>query len=123
LALESVFCQASGKAGGASDKNLLDVRLRNPRHAAYGGAIDGSIAPAQQRESFFADDALENSFALQALMLLDRQERHADGVGTGSGQSESQAGALAGEKFVRNLNQDTAPRLRFRGRIRRLHGA
>jgi len=56
--------------------------------------------------------------ALQALMLLDRQERHADGVGTGSGQKwKSQAGALAGEKFVRNLNRTPAPSP-FRGRIR-----
>src|SRR5208283_882362 len=39
-------------------------------------------------------------------MLLHRQERHSHAVSAGTGEGESQAGALAGEKLVRNLNED-----------------
>src|SRR4051812_34199978 len=40
-------------------------------------------------------------------MLLDGQKRHADSVGSGRGQRESQCCAFSGEEFVRDLNQNS----------------
>ena len=39
-------------------------------------------------------------------MFLDRQKSHADGILAGWRQFESESGALAGEKLMRDLNQD-----------------
>src|SRR5581483_10713304 len=63
--------------------------------------------PSQDAQSFFANDALENAFAVQPRMFLNRQKSHPDGILTGRGQLESEGGALAGEKLMRDLNQNT----------------
>ena len=110
LALESVFVHSVG----TSDKNLLDVWLRNPRHAANGIAIHRRISPSQNGQPFFTNNLLENSFALQALMFLDRQERHADGIFTDIGKIEAKRQALADKEFVWNLNQNTGAVTGFR---------
>ena len=100
--------------GATAHENLLNVGLRRARHAADRRGIDRSVAPAEQRQAFFADDAFENSFALQALVLLDRQKRHADAVGPRLRQREAQLLAFAGEEFVGNLDQDAGAVAGFR---------
>ena len=95
-----------GHALAAADEDLLDVRLRVARHAADGGAVDRRVAPAEHGETFFADDALDDAFALQALVRLHRQEHHADAVLAGRRQREAELGALAREELVRDLDQD-----------------
>jgi hypothetical protein len=68
----------------AGDENLLDVRLRGARHAADGAPSMGvSRQPSTVRPS--SHDALENAFALQALVALHGQERHAHAVFAGGG--------------------------------------
>ena len=74
-------------AAAHAHENLLNVGLRSARHAADRRGIDRSIAPTQQGQAFFAHDAFENSLALQPLMLLDRQEGHADAVRPSLGQT------------------------------------
>ena len=101
LALEGVFVHA----GSASDKDLLDVRLRGAGHPANGVPLDRSVPPAEYREALFAEDALQNAFHLQALMFLDRQKTHSHRVLAGLRQGEAQLGTLTGEEFMRNLNQ------------------
>ena len=57
-------------------------------------------------KSFFAENSFENAFALAAAGCFSTgKKRHADGVLARLGQSEAQRRALAGKKFVRNLNQ------------------
>ncbi len=110
FALEGVFVHA----WSAAHENLLDVGLRSARHAADRGGIDRRIPPAEQGQAFFANDALENSFALQALVLLDRQERHADAVGSGLRQREAEFLAFAGKELVRNLDEHAGAVAGFR---------
>ena len=66
----------------------------------------GRIAPAEHGETFFADDAFEDAFALQALVRFDGQKDHADAVLARRGKRKTEIGALAGEELVRNLNED-----------------
>src|SRR5207248_3834383 len=61
LALERGFVHVWYSA----DKNLLDVRLGDAGDAADDAAVDRGIAPAEDRESFFARDALQDAFAAQ----------------------------------------------------------
>ena len=86
-------------------ENLFDVRLRCARHAADRAAVDRRIPPAENTQPFFLDDALDDSLGLQALMLLDRQEHHADAVLARRRQRETERRRLAREKLVRDLNQ------------------
>ena len=102
LALEVVLVPAIR----AAKKNLLDIGLRGSRLASDGVAVAGRVPPAQHRETLFADDPLDNAFALQPLMLAYGQKHHADRIGARLGQRKSEAPALAGKKLVRNLNQD-----------------
>jgi hypothetical protein len=90
----------------APHEDLLDIGLRSARHAANGRRIDGSIAPAEHRETLFADDALDNAFALQADMRFHGKECHAHAVLTGGRQGETELGAFAREELVGDLNQD-----------------
>ena len=96
------------------DEDLLDVGLRSARHAADGRAVDGRVAPAEHGEAFFADDALEDAFALQARLRLHRQEGHAHAVFAGGRQGEAELGAFAGEELVRDLDQDAGAVAGFR---------
>src|SRR6202022_4255230 len=91
---------------GATDKDLLDVRLRSSRDTADGGAVDRGIAPTQHGHSFFTHNAFHDALGLQALMFFDGEKNHAHTIGSGGGQSESQLGAFARKKFVGDLNQD-----------------
>src|SRR5208282_5718848 len=92
--------------GPAPYKDLLDVRLRPSRHAANGGSKAGRIAPAEYRQSLLANDALQNPFALQALVFLHRQECHAHAIGAGRRQFETQLAALAHEELVWDLEEN-----------------
>ena len=93
---------------------MFDVRLGITSHAADGRSIDRRIAPAEDGEPFFARDALQNALALQPLVLLHREKDHANAVLAGFRQRETERGAFAREKFVRNLNQHTGAVAGFR---------
>ena len=93
-------------SGAALDENLLDIGLRGAGQAADGVSIERRIAPAEHREPFFAGDALQDSFAENPFVAVDGQERHANAVFARSRQLKAQAGALALEKSVRNLDQN-----------------
>src|SRR5258706_13737477 len=97
-----------------ANENLLDVRLGNSSDPAYGSTVNWSVSPTQNFQSLFANDALQNSFTLKALMSLDRQECHADAVGARRGQLKPQLQALAREKLVWNLDQDPGAVAGFR---------
>ena len=70
LALECVLVHARR----VLDENLLDVRLRSARDPADGVGVDGRVPPAEDAQTFLADDALEDAFADQPLVLFDRQK-------------------------------------------------
>src|SRR5439155_18563846 len=76
FALECVFVHFRW----ATNKDLLNVRLRGARDAPDGVSVHGSIAPTEDGEALFADYALKHAFTVQARMLLYRQECHADRV-------------------------------------------
>ena len=76
FSLETILVHARS----ATHENLLDVRLRSSRHAPDCVSIYGRVAPAEHRQTFFSDDAFEDSLALQALMFLNWQKCHAHGV-------------------------------------------
>ena len=102
LALQCVLIHA----GGAPDKNLLDVGLGGPRDSPDGIGGDGRVPPAEDAEAFLAHDPLENSFAEQPLVAFHRQKNHADAVFAGQRQGETEPGAFAFEKGVRYLDQN-----------------
>ncbi len=110
FALELVF----GHALAAADENLLNVRLAVARFAADGGAVDGRVAPAEHGETFLGDDALQNAFALQAVMPFHRKEGHAHPVFARRGEGEAELGALAREELVRDLDQHAGAVAGFR---------
>src|SRR5271170_6093570 len=102
FALESIFIEAFA----AAYKNLLNVRLGGAGNAADCRGIRGCITPSQYREALFAHDALEDSFALQTLVLLDREKSHSHAVGARLGQLKADLVTFSRKKFVRNLNQN-----------------
>ena len=101
----SVRRPSAGERGTAY-KDLLDVGLGSSRLAANCGSIDRRIPPAEYRQSLLANNALQNSFALQALMFLHRQKCHAHGIGAGLRQFETQLAALAHKEPVRDLEEN-----------------
>src|SRR4029077_5794474 len=97
-----------------SYKDLLDVRLRTSRHAANGGSEARRVPPPQYRQSFLAHDALQNSFALQPLMFLYRQKRHADAISPGQRQFEAQLATLPHKELMWDLEQNAGAIARLR---------
>src|SRR4029077_1248877 len=97
-----------------SYKDLLDVRLRTSRHAANGGSEARRVPPPQYRQSFLAHDALQNSFALQPLMSLHRQERHAYAISPGQRQFEAQLATLPHKELMWDLEQNAGAIARLR---------
>ncbi len=87
-------------------ENLLDIRLRAARDAADGVRIDRRVAPSENRQSFFARDALDNAFDQQPVARLDGQKDHADAILARGRQRETELGALPREKSVRDLNEN-----------------
>jgi hypothetical protein len=85
----------------------LNVWLRGSSNSADGVAVNRRVAPAEHAQTLLANDPLQNAFAVQTGMLLDRQKGHPDGVLARSWQSDTQRGALTRKKLVRNLNQNT----------------
>jgi hypothetical protein len=83
--------------------------LRPSRYTANRGSEARRIAPSNYRQALLAHNALQNSFALQALVFLDRQERHANAIKPGLGQIESEFATLPHKKLMRNLKQDASP--------------
>ena len=76
-ALESVFVEIFGTA----DEKLLDVGLGAARLAADGIAVYRCVTPAEDFAALFLGDALEDAFALEAILALDGQEAHGHAVG------------------------------------------
>ena len=95
-------------------EDLLDIRLRRARLPADRVAVHRRIAPAENRQPFFAGDALDDSFAQQPLLRLHRQEHHADAVGARLGQRETQLRAFARKELVRDLDQNAGAVARLR---------
>ena len=110
LPLELVF----GHLRTTPDEHLLNVRLRITSHAADGRSVNGCITPAEDSEPFFARDALQNSLALQPLLLFHGEKNHTYAVRAGLRQCETERGAFAREKFVRDLDQHTRAVAGFR---------
>ena len=65
----------------ATQEYLLDVRLGRARGPANSIGAHGSIAPAQNRQTLFFGDALDDAFADQPLLRFDGQEHHAHAIG------------------------------------------
>ena len=68
---------------------------------------NGRIPPTQDRQAFFAHNPLQDPFADQPLVPLNRQEHHADAVFARKRQGKTEPGALAFEKSVRDLYQNS----------------
>ena len=112
LALELIRGHARA---ACADENLLDIRLRGARHAADGVAVDRRIAPAEDREPFFADDALEDAFALAgAGAAPPGRNTMPTPYSPGAGSVKPSLARLAREKFVRDLNQQPGAVAGFR---------
>ena len=83
----------------------MDIGLRDAGDAADGVAVERCVAPAEQRQSFLADDALHEALAEQALLRFDGQKNEARAILMAGRKAEAKFQALAGEEFMRNLNQ------------------
>ena len=103
-----------GHVGAAAQEHLLDVGLRGACGPADGVPVHRCIAPAQDRESLFLGDALDDAFADQPLLRLHRQEHHPHAVGSRFGEREAQLGAFPREKLVRDLDGDAGAVARLR---------
>src|SRR5260370_8114192 len=97
-----------------SYKNLLNVGLRGSRHAADCGSVNWRIATAEKGECFLAHNALQDSLALQALMLFYWQECHAHAVRAGQRQFETQLTALPHKELVWDLEENAGAIARLR---------
>src|SRR6185503_19605995 len=75
-------------------------------HTTDGGAFGGWIAPPEHAQAFFAHNPLDDAFALQTRMRLDRQEHHPHAVLAGGRQGEAEFAALPREELVRYLDED-----------------
>src|SRR5262249_12986081 len=82
--------------------------------AADGVTVYRGVAPADHAQTFFADDALEDPFAVQTRLLLDGKKCHPHCVFAGSRQSESQRLAFTGEELVGNLDEHASAVAGFR---------
>ena len=96
------------------DEDLLDVGLGDARDAADGIHVDWRIAPAEHAQSLLADDALDDPFAGQALVALHGEKHHAHAILARVGKGDADAGALAGEELVRDLDEQAGAIARFR---------
>jgi len=101
-ALEIIF----GHALGAADKELLYIWLRSAGLAADGITVDRCVAPAQDFEAFSGGNPLKNAFALEAAVLVHREEDHCHAVLAGAGKLNAKFAAFAGEENVRNLDEN-----------------
>ena len=95
-----------GHAGALADEDLLDVGLGAAGDASDSGAVGGDVAPAEVGEAFVGDHALDDAFALEALVAFDGKEDLADAVLARCGEREAEFVGFAGEEFVGDLDQD-----------------
>ena len=91
---------------GLADEDLFDVGLSSASLAADGVAVGGSVAPAEDGETFLTGDAFDDAFADEALLGFHGQEHHADAVVARVGQGVAEFLAFAGEELVGNLDED-----------------
>ena len=85
-------------------ENLLDVGLRGACLPADRVATHRRIAPSEDSQAFLPRDALDNAFADQPLLRLDRQKHHPHSVCSRLRKGESERGALARSKQTRDLD-------------------
>ena len=107
--IELPFQSVLVHAVGAANEDLLDVRLRVARQTANRVAVDGSVPPTQNGETFFARDLFQDAFAKPPFMPLHGQERHAHSVFARGRQAEAQTCALSFEKGMRDLDENARP--------------
>ena len=77
-------------------------------------ASTGVSRQPRTRQALFADDALQDAFALQAWMLLDRQKDHSYAIAPAVRQGKAELLTFAREELVRNLDEDARAVARFR---------
>ena len=96
----------------APDKDLAYNGLAFEGRIAELAVVDGHVAPAQERLSFFFYNTRQRFLADGARFFIARDKEHTDAVGTGLGQFKVADG---GEKFVRYLHENTGavPRIGF----------
>ena len=114
LALECIVIHALRTA----EKELLDVGLRATSFAADGRAVTRRIAPAENIQTLFAHNPLEDAFALQAVLLFYGEKNHARRVLAGSRKVEAQLCALPHKKLMGDLDQHAGAIARLCDRIR-----
>ena len=66
----------------------------------------GTSRQPRQHEPFRLDDALDGVLAIAPQVGVARHEQLADGVVTGLGQLEAEAGGLGLEEIVRDLHEN-----------------
>ena len=91
--------------GGAADENLLNVRLGGAGHASDGVDINRGVAPAEEGEAFFANNAFQNSLCGKALMAFHRHKDHTDAVLARGRQGEADLCGFTNKERVWNLDQ------------------
>ena len=92
----------------------MNIGLGGARFTADGVAVERGITPAENRKALLLDYALEDAFALQAIMLFDRQKAHGHAISARLGQRYPQFAALLHKKLMRNLDQNSRAIARFR---------
>src|SRR6185295_3406279 len=98
----------------ATQEYLLYIGLGGARSPSDGVGAHGSIPPAQNRQTLFFRDALDDAFADKPLLRFHRQEHHSHAVSSGLGERKPQSRAFAGKKLVRNLDRDARAIAGFR---------
>ena len=102
FALERVLVHA----GGAPDKDLLDIRLRGAGDPANRVGVDRCVPPAEDPEALLAHDSLQDALRDEPLMSFHRQKHHSHAVLARLRQAEAEARAFARKELVRDLDQD-----------------
>ncbi len=81
--VELSFQRVLVHAVGATNENLLDIRLGAARQAPDGVAVDGCVAPAEDGQPLVPDDFFQDALAGHALVLFHRQEHYPHAVFAG----------------------------------------
>ena len=103
LAVEGILV---GTRRGALEEDLPNQRLARLGRIAQGGVVGRHLAPADDLDRFFGDDALEKVLGGAALGSLRRGEEHGDAVVPRGRQVDAGGGADLAEEGVGHLNQD-----------------
>ena len=89
---------------GAPDEELSYSRPDPRRQDAYLVRGHRYVAPSEEALSLLLDDALDDGLAMGALIVVGRQESHADAVVSGLGNGYPQRAELPRYELVRHLD-------------------